>query len=92
MQKVYPDVDVHACKTKFKGLRKGYEALVWCEIHQEKAAAEGNGRFRGESYTEFFERQTGTLIIVVVSPSSHTVCFFSQTQGLEVTEQDRGSD
>ena len=55
MQKQYPEIDMHACKTKFKGLRKGYEALLWCEIQ----ANEGNGRFRGETFTEFFERLTG---------------------------------
>lgn len=58
VQKHFPDIDVHACKTKYKGLRKGYEAIIWCDMQQEKAASEGNGRFRGETYSEFFERQT----------------------------------
>ena len=46
-------------KGKLKQLRKSYEALMWCEMQQDKAAADGAVRFRGEPFAEFFERVTG---------------------------------
>ena len=86
MMKRYADIDLLACKSKFKSLRKGYEAMLWCEMHQEKAASEGSGRFRGETYAEFFDRQTG------LPPRLRNVCIFtercSQAQGVEEHEQD----